>query len=72
MKLIDYLRQFGAQQLAQEIGTSPAYLSQLAHGHRQASPKMAKKIEEATDSQVTISDLRPDLSALFEIEKTAS
>ena len=72
MELIVYIRQFGAHDLAKNIETSPAYLSQLAYGHRKASPRMAKKIEDATDGQVTVADLRPDLSALFGTERSAS
>jgi DNA-binding transcriptional regulator YdaS (Cro superfamily) len=72
MKLIEYLRKFGSKELAIKVGTSRAYLSQIAHAHRQAGPQMALRIEEASDGLVTVSELRPDLSALFESEKSAS
>lgn len=53
------------KQLADEIGTKPMYLYQLAHGYRQASAKKAIQIEAVCDGKrwprVLRSDLRPDL-----------
>lgn len=72
MTLIEYLRQFGSKDLAIKVGTSRAYLSQIAHAHRQAGPKMAIRIEEASEGLITVAELRPDLSALFESEKSVS
>jgi DNA-binding transcriptional regulator YdaS (Cro superfamily) len=49
--------------LADALGTSPDYLWQIATNWngRQASPKLAARIEEATNGAVTRADLRPDL-----------
>lgn len=47
--------------LALQVGTSVNYLYQLAGGHRQASPELAKKIEEATEGAITKQELRPDI-----------
>jgi DNA-binding transcriptional regulator YdaS (Cro superfamily) len=47
--------------LARAVGTSPAYLSQLAYGHRRAGIRVAAAIQQATDGQVTPADLRPDI-----------
>jgi DNA-binding transcriptional regulator YdaS (Cro superfamily) len=47
--------------LAERLGSSKAYISQLAHGHRKASHQMARKIEVETNGQVTRADLRPDI-----------
>jgi DNA-binding transcriptional regulator YdaS (Cro superfamily) len=41
--------------------TSVAYLSQVAHGHRKASPGLAKTIERETGGTVVRSALRPDI-----------
>ena len=49
------------KRLADEMGTSVAYLSQIAHSHRQAGPAMAKAIEEATAGAVKRHELRPDI-----------
>lgn len=49
------------QAFAQKAGTSAAYLSQLASGHRKAGMRTASAIEAASDGVVTIRDQRPDL-----------
>lgn len=49
------------QSLAERCATSPPYLSQIAYGHRKASPDMARTIERETAGQVTRADLRPDI-----------
>ena len=49
----------GKDRLASELGTSRAYLSQIAHGHRKPSAAMAHKIAGACGA-VTVRDLRPD------------
>ncbi len=64
MDLKTYLAEPGAKQaLAEKLGTDPNYLWQIANGwnDRQASPKFAIRIEEATDGKVTRADLRPDI-----------
>ena len=63
MNLLDYYQQLKAEQkqrLADEISTSLAYLRHLAHGRRLPGPKMARRIEQATEEQVSRQDLRPD------------
>lgn len=51
--------------LADALGTSPAYLRQLATGFRRASPEMAKAIEVQTKrigpEMVPRASMRPDL-----------
>ena len=42
------LKQFAAQ-----VEISDAYLSHIIAGHRRPSPRLAQRIEEATDGQVT-------------------
>lgn len=49
------------EQLAARLGTSPAYLSQLAHGHRKASPRLCFAIERETNGRVTRETMRPDI-----------
>jgi DNA-binding transcriptional regulator YdaS (Cro superfamily) len=47
------------RELANQIGTSQAYLWQIATGRRKGSPTMAKRIEKATG--IHRSQIRPDL-----------
>ena len=47
--------------LANDAKTSVAYLSQLASGYRLAGLKTAANKAAATQGQVSINDLRPDL-----------
>ncbi len=64
MELKQYLRSLNKeqkQQLADEVGTSVHYLRHLAHGRRNAGHKLARKIQEASGHQVTLSELRPDI-----------
>ena len=53
-------------EMAEFLGITPNYLSMLIHGKRQASPKLAVKIEIATQGLVTRQDLLPDLYAELE------
>lgn len=69
MTLLEYLKNHG-HSLAASIGTSKAYLSQLAHGHRKASPKMVIAIEIATEGAVSREDLRPDIYCVPKISNT--
>ena len=48
-------------QLAENVGTSPAYLTQIAGGWRNPSPRLTLLIEEHTYGQVTRYELRPDV-----------
>lgn len=64
MELRSYIEKFGhdaAERLARGAGTNYAYLSQIAYGHRQASPKLAIKIEGVSEGIVSRVDLRPDI-----------
>lgn len=49
--------------LAEAVATSPAYLSQIAYGHRRPSLQMALAIERETGGTITARGLRPDLRA---------
>ena len=53
-------------EMAEFLGITPNYLSMLIHGKRQASPKLAAKIEVATQGLVTRRDLLPELYAELE------
>ena len=50
----------GLRKLAQQVGTAPDYLYQLATGRGAPGPKMVRKLVEA-DPRLTRSELRPDL-----------
>ena len=41
-----------AEAVATQAGTNRAYLSQIAHGHRNASAVLAKKLVEASDGRL--------------------
>lgn len=47
--------------LAGALETSSEYLGQLASGHRKPSPKLARRIVQATGERVTLAELRPDI-----------
>jgi DNA-binding transcriptional regulator YdaS (Cro superfamily) len=47
--------------LAQALGVTPQFISQLANGSRPVPAKLVRKIETATDGQVSCHDLRPDI-----------
>lgn len=49
-----------AKKLAEALGVSPSYLSQMSKGTTPISPERAVKIEQATDGAVTRRDLFPD------------
>jgi DNA-binding transcriptional regulator YdaS (Cro superfamily) len=53
-------------EMAEYLGITANYLSMLIHGKRQASPKLAMKIEIATQGLVTRRDLLPELYAELE------
>ncbi|MET4696118.1 transcriptional regulator [Endozoicomonas lisbonensis] len=64
MKLLEHYLTLDSGQkkaLAREIGSEVSYLRHLAYGRKQPSHSLAKKIETATNKQVTRSDLRPDI-----------
>lgn len=68
MKLKDYLDSLergGAARLAERLGISSSYLSQLAHGLSPISPARCVEIENATEKNVTRKDLRDDWQAIW-------
>lgn len=72
MDMYGFLKEFGVpetRKLARKLGTSYAYLSQIAYGHRKAGPQFAVRIERETGGLVRREDLRPDL---FEREPVAA
>ena len=46
--------------LAERIGVTPGFISQLVSGHRQVPVERCTAIEQATGGKVTRRDLRPD------------
>lgn len=50
----------GLDQLAEKVESSPAYLSQIAHGHRKPSPALCRRLV-AAEPRLTLSALRPDV-----------
>lgn len=58
--LLRSLEPDGREQLAKSAKTSVGYLYLIAGGHRNPSPKLAKKLVEA-DPRLTLAELRPDL-----------
>ncbi|KMJ46924.1 YdaS family helix-turn-helix protein [Xenorhabdus khoisanae] len=63
MRLNDYistLKRGEAKRLAEKLGVSSSYLSQMAHGHAPVPLARCFDIENATDGKVTRKDLRPN------------
>ncbi len=54
------LERGGATQLADALGVSISFLSQMASGAAAISPERCVAIEKSTDGAVTRKDLRPD------------
>lgn len=70
MSLIEYIQTRGGTaklscvvvaQVATEADCTPATIYMIALGHRTAGPKLATRIEAATDGEVTRNELRPDV-----------
>ena len=51
----------GKTRLAGAIGVSPSYLYQMSMGIRPVRPTLARAIVHATNNEVTVHDLRPDI-----------
>ena len=51
----------GKRDFAARAGTTVAHLIQLAGGHRQPSPDMAKRLAKASGGAIKLHDLRPDI-----------
>lgn len=47
--------------LASAVETSENYIVQLAHGHRNPSPKMVDRLVVASGGELTREGLRPDI-----------
>lgn len=54
------LERGGATRLADALGVSISFLSQMASGSAAISPARCVSIEQATDGAVTRQELRPD------------
>lgn len=64
MKLYDWYKANGREaleNLAIAVNRSPDYLSMVARGHRQASPLLARLIDDETNSEVPKEVTRPDI-----------
>jgi DNA-binding transcriptional regulator YdaS (Cro superfamily) len=67
MKLSSYLSSLSAPDrdaFAAAIGTTPGYVKLLRYGHKRVGPAMAKRIFAATDGQVGLHEMRPDIWAI--------
>lgn len=65
--LKDWLRGAKKQrrfEVAEKAGTSVAHLQQVAGGYRRVSPELAERLEIASDGELTVGGLRPDILAL--------
>jgi len=49
------------RELAQTVGVQRIYLTQIASGSYRPSPMLARKLHQATDGEIHMSDLRPDI-----------
>jgi DNA-binding transcriptional regulator YdaS (Cro superfamily) len=52
------------QQVADAAKTTVGHLWQLAGGHRKASAELAERLQDASNGEITIAGLRPDLVEL--------
>jgi len=50
-----------AERLAKRCKTSPAYLRQIAYGHRNASAQLALRIDRLTSGEWSKEMIRPDI-----------
>lgn len=50
-----------AQRVAERAGTKFVYLTQIASGHRKPSHKLAKALVDASNDEMTLTELRPDI-----------
>ncbi len=50
--------------IAERIGCTPDYIRKINRGVRRPGLQMAKKIVVASDGEITLYDLRPDLAEL--------
>lgn len=52
------------EEVAGKAATSVGHLWQLAGGHRRASFDLAERLQKASDGEITVAGLRPDLEEL--------
>ena len=59
MKLLEYLKKYRVTQrsFAKQVGVTEAYISQILNGLRSPSIRLAGKIEDKTEGNVTFKDL---------------
>lgn len=60
MNAREFLRRYGwerCEQVAIAAGTNRAYFSQIAHGHANASMKLARRLVEASNSEIDLLSL---------------
>lgn len=60
MNAKQYLDKYGrerAAEVAEKAGTNIAYFSQIAHGHRSPSRKLALRLEDASSHEMTFIEL---------------
>jgi DNA-binding transcriptional regulator YdaS (Cro superfamily) len=60
------------REFARLVDSHPFYIYQLATGRRKASLALSGKISRATCGQVSITDMRPDLSEIFKQDELES
>jgi len=59
-----FLDEFGkdeAGRVAKAAGSQYVYFTQIASKHRKPSPQLARRLVEASDGRLTLSELRPDI-----------
>lgn len=64
----DWLHSHNEQEreaLASAASTSVAYLWQLAGGHRKASAELSARLQKASNNELTLAGMRPDLHDLL-------
>ena len=63
MNISDYLKKHGLSQkrFGEQVGITQGMVWQLLQGMCRASPETAKRIEAATNGEITRAELRPDL-----------
>ncbi len=64
MDALTFLKTAGkseAERVAIAAGSNYVYFSQIAYGHRRASPDLARKLVKESGGQMTLAKLRPDL-----------
>jgi DNA-binding transcriptional regulator YdaS (Cro superfamily) len=49
--------------VCEKASTNLAYFRQIAYGHRRASPKLAQRLVKASNGELTLQALRPDIYA---------